>query len=101
MNAFQKIKSELHVRGSLHFVCRVPLKRDDFFYAPLHAMLQRQDQPFIAHGPLAFSNTACLRGLLEKVCFLEIEIAKTSIIVYTKDGPEENTKLLMQIDFAR
>ncbi|MED7677260.1 methyltransferase domain-containing protein [Rhodobacteraceae bacterium IMCC15231] len=104
VKAFQNIKSALRVAGRLRFVCWAPLEENEFFYAPLQAVLQHTDQPFIAPGrapgPLAFSDAAYLRSLLEKAGFQQIEIAKTPTEVTTKDSPEEDAKLLMQIGFA-
>ena len=104
VKAFQNIKSALTVEGRLHFVCWAPLEENEFFYAPLQAALQHTDQPFIAPGrapgPLAFSDAAYLRSLLEEAGFQQIEIAKTPTQVTTKDSPEEDAKLLMQIGLA-
>ena len=104
VKAFQNIKSALRVAGRLRFVCWAPLEENEFFYAPLQAVLQHTDQPFIAPGrapgPLAFSDAAYLRGLLEEAGFQQVEIAKTPTEVTTKDSPEEDAKLLMQIGFA-
>lgn len=104
VKAFQNIKSALTVAGRLHFVCWAPLEENEFFYAPLQAALQHTDQPFIAPGrapgPLAFSDAAYLRSLLEEAGFQQIEIAKTPTQVTTKDSPEEDAKLLMQIGLA-
>ena len=104
VKAFQNIKSALRVAGRLRFVCWAPLEENEFFYAPLQAVLQHTDQPFIAPGrapgPLAFSDAAYLRSLLEEAGFQQVEIAKTPTEVTTKDSPEEDAKLLMQIGFA-
>lgn len=104
VKAFQNIKSALTVEGRLHFVCWAPLEENEFFYAPLQAALQHTDQPFIAPGrapgPLAFSDAAYLRSLLEEAGFQQIEIAKTPTRITTKDSPEEDAKLLMQIGLA-
>ena len=104
VKAFQNIKSALTVEGRLNFVCWAPLEENEFFYAPLQAALQHTDQPFIAPGrapgPLAFSDAAYLRSLLEEAGFQQIEIAKTPTRVTTKDSPEEDAKLLMQIGLA-
>ena len=104
LKAFQNIKSALRVAGRLRFVCWAPLEENEFFYAPLQAVLQHTDQPFIAPGrapgPLAFSDAAYLRSLLEEAGFQQVEIAKTPTEVTTKDSPEEDAKLLMQIGFA-
>lgn len=101
VKAFQNIRSAIKPGCELRFVCWAPLALNEFFYAPLNAVTDitgvSLDSPRKEPGPLAFSDRAYLLSILQTAGFSSVKINTVETSIKTKDSPEKNAALLMEI----
>ena len=101
VKAFENIRSAIKLGGQLRFVCWAPLEVNEFFYAPLNAVMDITGvtlaSPGKEPGPLAFSDYDYLSSILKNSGFSSVKIDVVETVIRTEDSPEENASLLMEI----
>ena len=101
VKAFENIRSAIKLGGQLRFVCWAPLEVNEFFYAPLNAVMDITGvslaSPGKEPGPLAFSDYDYLSSILKNSGFSSVKIDVVESVIRTEDSPEENASLMMEI----
>ena len=101
VKAFENIRSAIKPGGKFRFVCWAPLELNEFFYAPLNAVMDITGvslaSPGKEPGPLAFSDSDYLSSILKNSGFSSVKIDVVETVIRTEDSPEENASLLMEI----
>ena len=101
VKAFENIRSAIKPSGQLRFVCWAPLEVNEFFYAPLNAVMDITGVSLAAPGkepgPLAFSDYDYLSSILKNSGFSSVKIDVVESVIRTEDSPEENASLMMEI----
>ena len=101
VKAFENIRSAIKPSGQLRFVCWAPLEVNEFFYAPLNAVMDITGVSLAAPGkepgPLAFSDYDYLSSILKNSGFSSVKIDVVESVIRTEDTPEENASLMMEI----
>ena len=101
VKAFENIRSAIKPSGQLRFVCWAPLEVNEFFYAPLNAVMDitgvSLPAPGKEPGPLAFSDYDYLSSILKNSGFSSVKIDVVESVIRTEDSPEENASLMMEI----
>ena len=101
VKAFENIRSAIKLGGQLRFVCWAPLEVNEFFYAPLNAVMDITGvslaSPGKEPGQLAFSDYDYLFSILKNSGFSSVKIDVVETVIRTEDSPEENASLMMEI----
>ena len=101
VKAFENIRSAIKQGGQFRFVCWAPLEVNEFFYAPLNAVMDITGVSLAAPGkepgPLAFSDYDYLSSVLKNSGFSSVKIDVVETVIRTEDSAEQNASLLMEI----
>lgn len=101
VKAFENIRSAIKQNGQFRFVCWAPLEVNEFFYAPLNAVMDITGVSLAAPGkepgPLAFSDYDYLSSVLKNSGFSSVKIDVVETVIRTEDSAEQNASLLMEI----
>ena len=101
VKAFENIRSAIKQGGQFRFVCWAPLEVNEFFYAPLNAVMDITGVSLAAPGkepgPLAFSDYDYWSSVLKNSGFSSVKIDVVETVIRTEDSAEQNASLLMEI----
>lgn len=101
VKALENIRSAIKQGGQFRFVCWAPLEVNEFFYAPLNAVMDITGVSLAAPGkepgPLAFSDYDYLSSVLKNSGFSSVKIDVVETVIRTEDSAEQNASLLMEI----
>jgi len=101
VKAFENIRSAIMQGGQFRFVCWAPLEVNEFFYAPLNAVMDITGVSLAAPGkepgPLASSDYDYLSSVLKNSGFSSVKIDVVETVIRTEDSAEQNASLLMEI----
>ena len=99
--AFKNIQCSLRTNGSLNFVCWTSLVENDFLTEGMHIITKYTQKvlPEVTKdpGPFAFSDPEYVKEVLRFAGFKNIKIDKVYTSIATKDSPEHDAEILMEI----
>ena len=88
VKAFENIRSAITQGGQFRFVCWAPLEVNEFFYAPLNAVMDITGVSLAAPGKEPGPKNSG---------FSSVKIDVVETVIRTEDSAEQNASLLMEI----
>ena len=104
VKAFRNIRSAMSPGAVLTFVCWAPYDKNEFFSLPFetvsHFTGSVLDIEPHAPGPLAFSDMEYVKKILSAADFSDLDIKQLETSLVTKDTPQQDAEILMNIGFG-